>query len=50
MGEETNYRKEQEKKEKVGDLLAQLWLSGPMSQNAYLVTRYLTGQREKGVS
>lgn len=50
MGEETEYRREQEIKQKAGDLLARLWLYGPMSQNAYLVTWYLTGKGIKGVS
>lgn len=49
-GKQTEYRRKQEIKEKAGDLLAQLWLYGPMSQNAYLVTWYLTGKGEKGVS
>lgn len=46
----TDYRTEQEIKEKAGDLLAQLWLYDPMSQNAYSVTWYLTGKGKKGVS
>lgn len=49
-GKQTEYRRKQEIKEKAGDLLAQLWLYGSMSQNAYLVTWYLTGKGEKGVS
>lgn len=43
----TYYRREQGIKEKAGDLLAQLWLYGPMNQNAYSVTWYLTGKGEK---
>lgn len=43
-GNKTDYRTEQEIKEKAGDLLAQLWLYGPMSQNAYSMTWYLTGK------
>lgn len=35
-------------KEKAGDLLAQRWLYSPMSQDAYLVTWYLTGKEKKG--
>lgn len=41
------YRREQGIKEKAGDLLAQLWLYGPMNQNAYSVTWYLTGKGKK---
>lgn len=44
---ETDYRREQEIKEKAGDLLAQLWLYGPMSQNTYSVTWYLTEKGKK---
>lgn len=44
------YRREQGIKEKAGDLLVQLWLYGPMNQNAYSVTWYLTGKGKKGVS
>lgn len=47
---ETHYRREQGIKEKAGDLLAQIWLYDPMSQNAYSVTWYLTGKGKKGVS
>lgn len=47
---ETYYKREQGIKEKAGDLLAQLWLYGPMSQSAYSVTWYLTGKGKKGVS
>ena len=44
---ETDYRREQEIKEKAGDLFAQLWLYGPMSQNTYSVTWYLTEKGKK---
>lgn len=47
---ETDYRRKQEIKEKAGDLLAQLWLYGSMSQNAYSVTWYLTGKGKNVVS
>lgn len=47
-GKETDLQVTERDKEKAGDLLAQLWLYSPMSQNAYLVTWYLTGREKRG--
>lgn len=49
-GKENDLQVTERDKEKAGDLLAQLWLYSPMSQNAYLSDMVSHRKREKGVS